>query len=242
MSNGNATASKPKPRRRIIPRVSVRSQEELAKANPRLTSGSRKPPKLPTKRPHTIELPLRVRVGMNEQRPAFIPQLGEPLFTIDDRRFWIGDGQTPGGIPVTVSQWPIDSVSELKDLEDAELGDFAFYRDRSRCFMLVNPPPSLKTAWMEISVEPLRTDDELYAEQLYSVINEYLTNVMLDNAFTADEDGVVDDALRVTPKRPTRKKITALMTDRKVLHEYLYNKSPEKKFPELQYGHYDRMR
>lgn len=234
--------SKSKPRRRIIPRVSVRNQEKLAEATPRPTSGAKRTPELPDKRPHTIELPLRVRVGENVRRPNFVPQLGEPLFTIDDRRFWMGDGVTPGGIPVTVSQWPIDSVDELKDLEDAELGDFAFYRDRSRCFMLVNPPPSLKTAWMEISVEPLRTDDEIYAEQLYTIINEYLTNVMIDNAFTDPSDGFLGDSVRTTPKRPTRKKINAMMTDRKSLHEYLYDKSPDKEFPNLEYKHYDRMR
>lgn len=187
-----------------------------------------------TKEAH-VTMPIRLRIGLNEKRPTFTPALGEPLFTTDDRRFWVGDGLTPGGIPVSVSQWPIDKVDDLALLEDAEVGDFAFYRDRTRCFMLINPPPSSDVAWMELTVEPLRSDEERRAKRYLSAIQEYLIDVLIEERFASD------DADRLTPKRVISTKIAKLMRDRRLLNTYLADTTGEVEFPELQFTSYHKL-
>lgn len=42
----------------------------------------------------------RVRRGLEANRTSFTPALGEPVFTTDTKKLYIGDGVTPGGIPV----------------------------------------------------------------------------------------------------------------------------------------------
>tara|TARA_B100001057_G_scaffold463613_1_gene517844 strand:+ start:71757 stop:72458 length:702 start_codon:yes stop_codon:yes gene_type:complete len=190
---------------------------------------------LPLEKKTAKVIPIRMRVGLNEARPTFVPDLGEPLFTTDDRRFWVGDGVTPGGIPVSVSQWPIEDVSDLQHLEDAEIGDFAFYRDRTRCFMLVNPPPSSKVAWMELQVEPLVSDDERKARRYLNAVQEFLLDVLLEERFISNDED------RLLPKKTTDGKIAKLMHDRRALNTYLADTSEEKQFPELQFTSYSKL-
>jgi len=58
--------------------------------------------------------------GLEINREGFIPSLGEPLLSIDEHRFYIGDGYTPGGsIPVYF----------LDDLQDVFL-DFSYNKVR----------------------------------------------------------------------------------------------------------------
>lgn len=232
MSNANDSPVRLK--RNVNPRAAVNTPHgNLSQKKSLIRPVKGKESKAP-KEAH-VTMPIRLRIGLNEKRPTFTPALGEPLFTTDDRRFWVGDGETPGGIPVSVSQWPIDKVDDLALLEDAEVGDFAFYRDRTRCFMLVNPPPSSDVAWMELTVEPLRSDDERRAKRLLSAIQEYLIDVLIEERF------VEDDADRLTPKRVISTKIAKLMRDRRSLNTYLADTSGEAEFPELQFSSYHKL-
>lgn len=43
---------------------------------------------------------IRVRRGLEANRLSYVPAIGEPTFTTDTKKLYIGDGITPGGIPV----------------------------------------------------------------------------------------------------------------------------------------------
>ena len=221
-------------RRNVSPRAAIRQGDKKGDVSQKKSLPT--PIKLKEKgKGKNVNIPIRIRVGLNEARPSFTPQLGEPLFTTDDRRFWVGDGVTPGGIPVSVSQWPIDSIDDLQHLEDAEIGDFAFYRDRTRCFMLVNPPPSSKVAWMEFTVEPLVADDEKKAKRYLNALQDYLIDIMLEERF------LTDDKDRLLPKKTTDATIAKLMHDRRELNTYLADSTEGKLFPKLKYKSYSKL-
>ncbi|MFZ9315645.1 MAG: hypothetical protein ACO236_00010 [Candidatus Nanopelagicaceae bacterium] len=59
---------------------------------------------------------LQFRRGTEDEReqPEFVPLLGEPVYTTDTKRLYIGDGTTPGGNPVGFN-------NKLSDLQDVEL-------------------------------------------------------------------------------------------------------------------------
>lgn len=189
------------------------------------------------KKGEQIVMPIRIRVGLNERRPTFIPDVGEPLYTMDDKRLWVGDGETPGGIPVTVSQWPINSIKDLKKLEDAELGDFAFFRNQTRCFMLTAPPPHGKRAWMELKVEPLRSDNYHRAETRLEKIETFLNRWVLEQGIIEMMDDLDEKVMVTNPTLRTKETIRLLMRDRKKLVTFLQNEKP--RFPELEFKQYD---
>jgi hypothetical protein len=233
-----ANNSKNRSRRNVSPRSLIRLNDKnspLSQSKRLSSKGKTKANDNDIGSPPVIHFPIRIRTGLNEKRPSFIPALGEPLFTTDDRRFWVGDGGTPGGIPVSVSQWPIADIEQLADLEDAEIGDFAFYKDRTRCFMLVNPPPTSKIAWMELHVEPLQTDDERTARRYLNAIQEYLLDILIEEKLIINEDD------RLLPKKTTNAKLSKLMTDRRALNTYLANVDEEKEFPELAFNGYAKL-
>lgn len=45
-------------------------------------------------------MPLQIRRGLEADRVGVIPAAGEPLFTTDDKKLYIGDGVTAGGVAV----------------------------------------------------------------------------------------------------------------------------------------------
>lgn len=236
MSGEDKTQTKKvRSRRNVSPRAAIKQGDKNGDVSQKKNVPAPLKPEDRKEKSSKVHIPIRIRVGMNEARPTFVPDLGEPLFTADDRRFWVGDGKTPGGIPVSVSQWPIDDVEDLQYLEDAEIGDFAFYRDRTRCFMLVNPPPSSKVAWMELQVEPLVSDDEKKARRYLNAIQDYLIDLLIEERCVVNEDD------RLLPKKTTDAKMAKLMNDRRVLNTYLADNSEDKKFPELQFKSYSKL-
>lgn len=233
-----SNTTKIRSRRNVSPRALIRQNDRnspLSQSKRQQVKGKHKGKVKPKASASHIQMPIRIRTGLNDDRAAFIAALGEPLFTTDDVRFWVGDGTTPGGIPVSVSQWPIDDFSDLATLEDAEIGDFAFYRDRTRCFMLVNPPPSSKVAWMELQVEPLQTDDYRKAKRYLNAIQEYLIDILIEERFVVDEED------RLLPKKTTDAKLAKLMIDRRVLNTYIADNDEGKVFPELDFKGYAKL-
>jgi hypothetical protein len=56
---------------------------------------------------------IQVRRGLEADRLSITPDMGEPLFTTDTKKLYIGDGATPGGIEVDMSgsPAPVQSVA-----------------------------------------------------------------------------------------------------------------------------------
>lgn len=56
---------------------------------------------------------IQVRRGLEAYRLSITPDMGEPLFTTDTKKLYIGDGATPGGIEVDLSgsPAPVQSVA-----------------------------------------------------------------------------------------------------------------------------------
>ena len=54
------------------------------------------------------------RHGLESHRTSIIPRLGEPIYTTDENKLYVGDSTTPGGIPVkcdagSIAGLPIES-------------------------------------------------------------------------------------------------------------------------------------
>lgn len=59
-------------------------------------------------------MPFQIRKGTQAELSTFTPEVGEPIFTTDTRRLYIGDGTTQGGIRVS-GDIP-DSINDLNDV------------------------------------------------------------------------------------------------------------------------------
>lgn len=64
---------------------------------------------------------IQVKRGTEANRSSITPALGEPLVTTDNKELWIGDGSTPGGIP----------VGTVKTTETITQGQVAVFKDAS---------------------------------------------------------------------------------------------------------------
>jgi hypothetical protein len=56
----------------------------------------------------------KIRRGTNAERAAYTPAIGEPIWTTDTKKLWIGDGVTQGGIPADAESYLDDEY--LQDL------------------------------------------------------------------------------------------------------------------------------
>jgi len=59
---------------------------------------------------------LQFRKVLEEQRLTFTPVIGEPVYTLDTRRLYLGDGVTPGGVNI------ISNIT-VQDFVNAELDE-----------------------------------------------------------------------------------------------------------------------
>lgn len=57
-----------------------------------------------------VVVKILLKRGFEINRESFVPSLGEPLISIDKHRFYIGDGETPGG------RIPIYFLDDLEDV------------------------------------------------------------------------------------------------------------------------------
>jgi hypothetical protein len=46
---------------------------------------------------------LQIRRGTQAELATFVPAMGEPIFTTDSKRLYVGDGQTTGGIDISIA-------------------------------------------------------------------------------------------------------------------------------------------
>lgn len=66
---------------------------------------------------------IRFRSGLEEKRQNIIPKIGEPIFVEDTKLVYIGDGETPGGIPVSLSTEQFNKVNLISVTKPIDLDD-----------------------------------------------------------------------------------------------------------------------
>ena len=89
---------------------------------------------------------LQFRRGTEAERNAagFIPEQGEPVYTIDTKRLYIGDGNTAGGNPVGFN----NDLSDLQDVElisEIDIPIQSVLVSDGTCFIITKAPHGLTT-------------------------------------------------------------------------------------------------
>lgn len=57
-------------------------------------------------------MPLQLRRGLEEDRTSITPAVGEPIYTTDTKRLYIGDGSTPGGVGINFDQNQLTATTQ----------------------------------------------------------------------------------------------------------------------------------
>ena len=55
---------------------------------------------------------IKLRRGLESERSNIVFDEGEPIYTVDTKRFFVGDGVTAGGIPTPV-HWKANSFQQI---------------------------------------------------------------------------------------------------------------------------------
>ena len=64
-----------------------------------------------------MQVKIKIKRGLELARQSYTPDLGELVFTTDEKKLYIGDGETLGGI--LISSEALDSIiQQLSDLEN----------------------------------------------------------------------------------------------------------------------------
>lgn len=93
-----------------------------------------------------------LRKGLESQRTTFVPSEAELAYVTDLPRVFMGDGVTPGGLPISVKNWGIvPNINTLITLQ-AEVGDLAFVN--SETYSLTAAPASTPGNWGVVSGAP----------------------------------------------------------------------------------------
>ena len=68
----------------------------------------------------------KIRRGTNAERAAYTPAIGEPIWTTDTKKLWVGDGVTQGGVAVDAESYLNDEYLQdiTADLLSAKPGAF----------------------------------------------------------------------------------------------------------------------
>lgn len=77
---------------------------------------------------------LLLRRGTDAERQTVTFALGEPGFTTDTKRFFVGDGTTPGGIPIGIKFHGNQTTAPATS--DALVGDLYYNTQVSKMFYL----------------------------------------------------------------------------------------------------------
>jgi hypothetical protein len=88
------------------------------------------------------------RQGSDTNRKNIVLDTGEPGFTTDTNRLWVGDGSTNGGI--LVGNLFKGSNSNITTLSPCEHGDLAYNTSTKKLFRLIDNDGSNISDWEEI--------------------------------------------------------------------------------------------
>ena len=93
-----------------------------------------------------------IRKGLESQRTSFTPSEAELAYVTDLPRVYMGDGATPGGLPISIKNWgAVPDESTLITLQ-ADVGDLAFLN--SKTYSLTALPASTLGNWNVVSGAP----------------------------------------------------------------------------------------
>jgi len=121
-------------------------------------------------------LKILFRQGTDNDRKNIVLNSGEPGFTTDTKRLFVGDGGTSGGI-LTGNKF-LGSVSNITTLAPAEIGDFAFNIDNNVLYRLKTNSGSVLSDWEAVASKGVTSDTTK------SVIGNQIENVVRVNKTT----------------------------------------------------------
>ena len=119
-------------------------------------------------------MPLQFRRGTNSERLNITPDSGEPIFTTDTKKLFVGDGSTAGGVEVTGT----DSATILGLIDSAyiQARQVDIYRDSAFINTLINAADTHDSAAIQ--------------GQITSTVNKAFVDALNINADTLDaQDG-----------------------------------------------------
>ena len=93
-----------------------------------------------------------LRKGLESQRTTFTPSEAELAYVTDLPRVFMGDGATPGGLPISVKNWGIVPDETALIALSAQIGDLAFLN--SKTYSLTAAPPTTLGNWGVVSGAP----------------------------------------------------------------------------------------
>ena len=93
-----------------------------------------------------------VRQGTDSQRKAVTLTSGELGFVTDNfPRLFVGDGLTPGGVPVASKLYWIQNFTNIATLQYVNIGDIVYSLADQRLFALSATPPTLSANYFPIA-------------------------------------------------------------------------------------------
>ena len=141
---------------------------------------------------------LQFRKVLEEQRLTFTPVVGEPIYTLDTRKLYLGDGITPGGVNIISNITVQDFVNAELDEEDLRDGDFLWYSDAEDKWKIGKHP--LETSGLDDVTTPEEVELGFMlvynAETSKWIIREPLPKSLNDiNEFTVESELTVNSLL-----------------------------------------------
>jgi hypothetical protein len=122
---------------------------------------------------------LIVRQGTDLDRKKIVFSSGEPAFTTDTSRLYVGNGTLSGGVPV--SNINLGSTTDLTALDPGIVGDIAFNSDSNSLFNIIKNDGSTLSDWSKIGGVYSGSDTiEVDANNVISVKNSNLIYARYD--------------------------------------------------------------
>lgn len=101
---------------------------------------------------------LLIRRGSTDERGYIILNEGEPGFTVDSQRLYVGDGVTPGGIP-TDTRFHGSTTDITSIAEPVHVNDLVFKSDTKDLYRLQSGDGSTESNWEKIASADFTTTD-----------------------------------------------------------------------------------
>ena len=141
---------------------------------------------------------LQFRKVLEEQRLTFTPVIGEPVYTLDTRRLYLGDGVTPGGVNIISNITVQDFVNAELDEDNLKDGDFLWYSDAENKWKIGKHP--LETSGLDDVTTPEEVEPSFMlvynAETSKWIVREPLPKSLDDiQEFTVSSELTVDSLL-----------------------------------------------
>jgi hypothetical protein len=108
---------------------------------------------------------IKFKRGLQAQRTSVTPAQGEPIYTTDDKKFYIGDGVTPGGVEVAPNATHTGDVSGATVLtiandavNNAKLANMATKTYKGRTSAATGDPEDVPVATLKADLALVKSD------------------------------------------------------------------------------------